>query len=173
MWPNRTLHWLSSANSHCVKSVRIQSYSGLHFSHIFPHSDWIRSDTEYLSVFSSNAAKCGKNADQNNSKYGHFLYSVSNRFEKKIFDFVHSIFCWKCVDIAEADSEPSQVSQMVHFSKIETAFSLFLQKTSILGWWSCIWIHLLICDMIFNLGPFNPSQSRKTNHRQWGCVVCR
>ena len=24
---------------HCVKSVRIRSYSGLHFSRIFPHSD--------------------------------------------------------------------------------------------------------------------------------------
>ena len=27
---------------HCVKSVRIRSYSGLHFSRIFPHSDWIQ-----------------------------------------------------------------------------------------------------------------------------------
>ena len=33
---------------HCVKSVRIRSYSGLHFSRIFPHSDWIRRDTEYI-----------------------------------------------------------------------------------------------------------------------------
>ena len=27
---------------HCPKSVRIRSSSGLHFSCIFPHSDWIR-----------------------------------------------------------------------------------------------------------------------------------
>ena len=27
---------------HCVKSVRIRSYSGPHSSRIFPHSDWIR-----------------------------------------------------------------------------------------------------------------------------------
>ena len=26
---------------------------------IFPHSNWIRRDTPYLSVFSSNAEKCG------------------------------------------------------------------------------------------------------------------
>ena len=26
---------------------------------IFPHSDWIRRDTPYLSVFSPNAGKCG------------------------------------------------------------------------------------------------------------------
>ena len=144
MWPNRTLHWLSSANSHCVKSVRIQSYSGLHFSHIFPHSDWIRSDTEYLPVFSSNAAKCGKNADQNNSKYGHFLYSVSNRFEKKIFDFVQSIFCWKCVDIAEADSEPSQVSQMVHFVKIGNGIQPFFAKN----------FHLRMMELYLNTPPY-------------------
>ena len=57
----------------CVKSVRTRSYSGPHFSCNFPHSDWIRRDTPYLCVFSLNAGKCGKNADQNNSKYGHFL----------------------------------------------------------------------------------------------------
>ena len=33
-------------------------------------------DTPYFSVFSPNAGKCGKNADQNNSEYGHFLRSV-------------------------------------------------------------------------------------------------
>ena len=57
-------------NIHCVKSVRIQSYSGPYFSRIFQHSDWIRRDreylsvrstsAEYLSVFSPNAEKCGK-----------------------------------------------------------------------------------------------------------------
>ena len=38
---------------HCVKNVRVRSYSGPHF----PHSDWIRRDTLYLSVFSPNAGK--------------------------------------------------------------------------------------------------------------------
>ena len=52
---------------HCVKSVRIWSYSGQHFSRIFPYADWIRRDT------GRNAEKCGRNADQNNSEYGHFL----------------------------------------------------------------------------------------------------
>ena len=54
---------------HCVKSVRIRSYSGPHF----PHLDWKRKDT--LSVFSPNVGKCEKNADQNNSEYGLFLSS--------------------------------------------------------------------------------------------------
>ena len=46
-------------------SVRIWGYSGPHFSRIFPHSDWIRRDT--------NVGKCGKNTDQNDSEYRHFL----------------------------------------------------------------------------------------------------
>ena len=57
------------------KKCPSRSYSGPHFSHIFPHSDWIWRDTEYISVFSPNAEKCEKNADQNNSEYGLFLRS--------------------------------------------------------------------------------------------------
>ena len=30
----------------------------------------------YTELFSPNAGKCGKNADQNNTEYGHFLCSV-------------------------------------------------------------------------------------------------
>ena len=56
--------------------VHIRSCSGPHFSRIFPHSNWIPRD--YLSVFSPNAGKCGTNADQNNSEYGHFLRSTDN-----------------------------------------------------------------------------------------------
>ena len=46
---------------------------------IFSHLDWIRRDTEYLSIFSPNAGKCGKNADQNYSEYRHFLRSVYDK----------------------------------------------------------------------------------------------
>ena len=41
---------------HCVKSVQIRSFF---WSVFFPHSDWIRRDTPYLSVFSPNAGKYG------------------------------------------------------------------------------------------------------------------
>ena len=58
---------------HYVKSVLIRSYCGPHLSHISPYSDLIRRDT---SVFSLNAGKCEKNADQNNSEYGPFLRSA-------------------------------------------------------------------------------------------------
>ena len=39
---------------HCVKSVQIRSFF---LVRIFPHSDWIRKDTLYLSVFGLNAGK--------------------------------------------------------------------------------------------------------------------
>ena len=43
----------------CVKSVQIRAFFCSVFSRIriFPHSDWIRRDTEYLSVFSPNVGK--------------------------------------------------------------------------------------------------------------------
>ena len=59
---------------HGVKRVRIRSYSGPYLAQIFLHSDCIRRDTE-KHVFSPNAGKSGKNADQNNSEYGLFLHS--------------------------------------------------------------------------------------------------
>ena len=59
--------------NHCVKRVRIRSYSGPHFFRIFPNSECIRRVTLYLSVFSLNAGKSGKNADQNNSEYELFF----------------------------------------------------------------------------------------------------
>ena len=42
-------------NKHCVKSVRIRSYSGPHFAAFRLN----RRDTEYLSAFSPNAGKYG------------------------------------------------------------------------------------------------------------------
>ena len=60
---------------YCVKSVRIQSYSGPHFSRILLHLDWIRRYAPYLSVLGTNAEKCGENADQDNSEYRHFFCS--------------------------------------------------------------------------------------------------
>ena len=45
---------------------------------VFPHLDWIRRDTPYLSVFSPNAWKCRINSDQNNSEYGYFLCMLNH-----------------------------------------------------------------------------------------------
>ena len=40
---------------------------------VFPHSDWMRRDTLYLSY----SVTMPENTDQNNSEYGHFLRSAS------------------------------------------------------------------------------------------------
>ena len=47
---------------------------------IFPHLDWIRSGTKYLSVFSSNAGKYGPGK---NSFFGHFHAKFSTRKKLK------------------------------------------------------------------------------------------
>ena len=40
----------NASNRSQRKSVRMWSYSGPHFSHIFPHSDWVRRDTDLRAV---------------------------------------------------------------------------------------------------------------------------
>ena len=58
------------------------SVFGVILIRIFPAFSRIRAEygeitrTEYISEFSPNVGKCGKNVDQNNSKYKHFLRSV-------------------------------------------------------------------------------------------------
>ena len=71
---NRKLHFLCSViTSHLLFYVLTtlrekRSVLGVILVLIFPSFSCIR--TEY-GVFSPNERKCGKNADQNNSKYGH------------------------------------------------------------------------------------------------------
>ena len=50
----KNFFWLFEKAIHCVKSVRIWSFSGPYFA---AHSDWIWRDTEYLSVFNPNVGK--------------------------------------------------------------------------------------------------------------------
>ena len=53
---------------------------------IFPHSDWIRGDTKYLSVFSSNAGKCGP-------KYLRIqIYFPAFGLNTGIYLFIHFIY---------------------------------------------------------------------------------
>ena len=42
----------------------------------------------YYYVVNPNVGKCGKNAAQNNSEYGHFLRSVHNKDSKFNFTFL-------------------------------------------------------------------------------------
>ena len=75
MWTNA--FFIFTSPIHCVK----MSVFGVILVHIFPHSDWIRRDTEYPSVFSPNA----ENGDQNNSVDRHFSRSDSYKFINQVF----------------------------------------------------------------------------------------
>ena len=55
---------------HCIKSVRIRSYSGPYF----PNSDWMRRDTEYFSVFSANEGKYRPDSLRKRTLFMHWLY---------------------------------------------------------------------------------------------------
>ena len=71
---------ISENMNHCVKIVRIWSYSGPHFSRIFPHS----AECWYFSVFSPNAGKLRTritpNTDTLRSEYHHIsLESKTSR----------------------------------------------------------------------------------------------
>ena len=44
-------------------------------------------------IFSPNAGKCGKNANQNNSDYGHFLRSEAEDFS--VYDWLNISHCIK------------------------------------------------------------------------------
>ena len=68
--------WVVLGIPHRVKSVRIRCYSGPHFSRIFPHSDWMWRDTDYLSVFSPNTRKCGKM----DTSYAVYIFSLEGLF---------------------------------------------------------------------------------------------
>ena len=60
---------------HCVKRVRIRSYSGSYFSRIRTEYGELRSISTY-------AIQMRENTNQNNSEYGHFLRSVCNFWHK-------------------------------------------------------------------------------------------
>ena len=58
-------------------------YSELFWSAFFPYFPAFGLNTEkYGAVFSPNAGKCRKNADQKNSEYGHFLGSAKFNIEQ-------------------------------------------------------------------------------------------
>ena len=80
-----------------IYTARKVSVFGAFLVRIFPHSDWIRRDTQYLSVFSPKAG----NKDQKNSEYGYFSRS----------DMVTSSF----IPLTIAYFKPCERSMMEHF----------------------------------------------------------
>ena len=77
---NHKLFICTHLTFHCVKIVRIRRYSGLHFSRIFPHSDWIQGDTEYVSIFSLNVGKMRTRITPNTDSFYAvlFMHTIQN-----------------------------------------------------------------------------------------------
>ena len=67
-----TIYAHAIVNIHCLKSVRIRSYSG-------PHFPAFGLNTERYGVSLRIQSECWKIADQNNFEYGHFLRSDCER----------------------------------------------------------------------------------------------
>ena len=65
-----------NAFKHKLRAYTTEKVSvfGVILVRIFP--SFFRIRAEYLSIFSPNTEKCGKNADQNDFEYGHFLRSA-------------------------------------------------------------------------------------------------
>ena len=76
-WYNDVMVWYNDLSilmlTVCFKLVTAWKMSvfGVFLVCIFPDSDWIRKDTEYLSVYS---VRKWENTNQKNSEYGHFSY---------------------------------------------------------------------------------------------------
>ena len=109
--------WL---DKHCMKSVRIRSYSG-----------------PYFSAF-------GLNTDKNNSEYGHFSCSESKKgilfpLLNYVNFFVGLSFLLQQSPSPEVYSEPWQTSKMKRFSKIVNSYKLLtiFAKHSFLDVWQC------------------------------------
>ena len=78
-FPEKKIGSQYSDYKHCVKSIYIRRIR------IFPHSNWTRRDSPYLSVLSPNA----RNADQNNSEYGYF-----SRCEILLDGIIYELYLW-------------------------------------------------------------------------------
>ena len=72
------------------------SIFGVTLVRVFPHSDWIRRDTSYLSVFSANAGKYGPEK----TPYSETFHSVneaiiSNQWQQTVYYNCHSALGWR------------------------------------------------------------------------------
>ena len=65
---------------HYVKSIRIRSFSGPYFLAFGLNTEWIQKDTEYLSIFSPNAGKCGPEKLLMRALFTHCLFLLKTLF---------------------------------------------------------------------------------------------
>ena len=113
---------------HCVKSVHIRSYSGPHFSRIFPHLDWIRRDistSPYSVRMQENAGKMWTKITQNTNTFTHFPFSsnIQNGLRKKkkrmhLLQLEHGslspiLFAVKVAMWLECNAEFSRIAKLI------------------------------------------------------------
>ena len=129
---------------HCVKNVRMQSYSG-------PHFPAFGLNTLYLSIFSPNArispysVRTWRNADQNNSEYGQFLPECmcdDSQFASRI--------------ILDANCESSS---SMDSSKVISCLKRFLSKSG------CV--DLIISDNVSAFKQNEVSNFLRLNDKNW------
>ena len=70
------ISWSQPVKMSCVTLRENCPNTEVFLVRIFPNSDWIRRDTEYLSAFSPNAAESGKIRTRKTCVFGHFSCTV-------------------------------------------------------------------------------------------------
>ena len=165
---------------HCVKRVRIRSYSGPHFSHIFLLSNWIRRDRVSLPIQSECGkirekcdqnnfeyglflslciqSECGKNADQNKSEYGLFLtqcmfYSTKN-----------TKFLWVL-------NNPFHCFSKTKWNKI-SSYRTHHTGSKLINKWNTANVFILNKGKHFQKYDLNTCEKRKCNHKM-SSKTCR
>ena len=111
---------------HCVKSVRIRSYSGQHLSRIFQHSD---------------VEKCAKNADQNNSEYGLFLRSALYKLMSTYWEILIERYLFK-------DLWWSPLEKYLQF------LTMFVKRCILNPWGNCKYVSGFKYVKILNIRKF-------------------
>ena len=76
-----------SGYPHCVKSVRIPSYSGPRFSSIFPHSDRILRISPYSVQLRENSVSLARSESQFKKNFFYFELFFQTKVSQNAFDF--------------------------------------------------------------------------------------
>ena len=128
------------------------SVFGVNLVRISSHLDRIRRDTRYLY-----SVRMLENADQNNSKYEHFLRSVLNEF-KQIFETIPNNFYLRCTllfkDFWDNNLDlfiPLIQWQINTAQKMKFSIKDFFSKCDQIGSFLWIWSHLLKKSLMKNL----------------------
>ena len=111
---------------HCTKSVRIWSF----LVRIFPHSDWRRRDTKYLSVFCPNAGKYRPGKLKIRTLFTKW-YLFTGGSDQDLFCFCFNLFnSSKVIHSSNGDQlEDVEVKYILLFSSFEVMPQMLKRRT--------------------------------------------